>query len=252
MSDQDQRSLLVTVATYNEMENLPRLVDRVLAAVPEAALLIVDDNSPDGTGVWAARRAVDDPRVLHLGRAGKEGLGSAIVAAMRRAIEGKYRYLVNLDGDLSHDPAVIPDLVTAMEPPSAPPVDLVVGSRYVPGGRIEGWPWRRHWMSRSVNWYTRLLLRATLADCSSGFRCYRVSTLARLPLDQIQSTGYAFHEEFLWHLQQAGGRCAEVPITFVDRTHGQSKINWKEAWSALVTIARLGLTPGRSTPGGGS
>jgi dolichol-phosphate mannosyltransferase len=242
MSHPAGRSLLVTVATYNEMENLPRLVEAIFQATEDADLLIVDDNSPDGTGGWAAERAIEDPRVHHLGRPGKQGLGSAIVAAMHRAIDGDYCYLVNLDGDFSHDPAAIPQLVAAMDPPDSPPVDLVIGSRYIPGGRIEGWPWRRHWMSRGVNWYTRLLLRATPADCSSGYRCYRVATLARMPLDQIRATGYAFHEEFLWHLRRAGGTSAEVPITFVDRTRGHSKINLREAAVALATIARLGMT----------
>jgi dolichol-phosphate mannosyltransferase len=249
MSHDSYRDVLVTVATYNEIENLPQLTDQILEATAGAELLVVDDNSPDGTGQWAARRAAEDPRVHHLGRPAKAGLGTAILAAMQRSITQNYRYLVNLDGDFSHDPQQIPQLVAAMDPPNAPAVDLVIGSRYVPGGRIEGWPSRRLWMSRGVNWYTRLMLRTTPADASSGFRCYRVATLARLPLDRIRSSGYAFQEEILWHLQRAGGRCGEVPITFADRTRGKSKINLREALAALYIITSLGVTGGRSRPG---
>jgi dolichol-phosphate mannosyltransferase len=232
---------LVTVATYNEMENLPRLTEQILGVMPDLQLLVVDDNSPDGTGQWAAGRAAEDPRIHHLGRPGKEGLGSAIVAAMRWAIEREYEYLINLDGDFSHDPRQIPQFLEAMEPSGDKPSDLVIGSRYIPGGKIEGWPWRRYWMSRGVNWYTRRMLGTTIADCSSGYRCYRVTTLARMPLDQIRSTGYSFHEEFLWHLAQAGGVCREVPIHFIDRTEGESKINLREGLVALKVIAQLGF-----------
>ena len=233
--------LLVTTATYNEIENLPKLVDAILAAVPQATLLIVDDNSPDGTGRWAAQRASEDARVRVLHRPSKLGLGSAILMAMRVACEQNYQYVVNLDADFSHDPAGIPALLVPFSRQRSTPADVVIGSRYKPGGRIEGWPLRRHLMSRSINAYTRWMLGLSLADCSSGYRAFRTAILQRMELGAIRATGYAFHEEVLWHLKQQNAHIEEVPIVFTDRRHGHSKINLREAFRALSTITRLGL-----------
>ncbi len=236
-----QQRTLVTVATYNEMENLPRLVDEVFLVAPQAHLLVIDDNSPDGTGRWADERAEEDSRVHVLHRPGKLGLGTAIVAGMQYALEHQYDYVLNMDADFSHRPQYIPDLLAAMDRPEGPPVDVAVGSRYVAGGGVEGWPWRRRFMSSSINWYARILLGLPVRDCSGAFRCYRASALAKLNFDAIRSRGYSFQEEILWHLKRQGARFAEVPIVFVDRTAGRSKINTREALLALWIIFVLGL-----------
>ncbi|MBN1591517.1 MAG: polyprenol monophosphomannose synthase [Pirellulales bacterium] len=239
MSHRDQT--LVTVATYNEMDNLPRLVDEIHGALPDAHILVVDDNSPDGTGRWCDARAADDPRLHCLHREGKLGLGTAIVAAMRWAVEHGYRCMLNMDADFSHHPRYLRDLVAGMDPDGGPAVDVMIGSRYVPGGRVEGWPLHRRLMSRAVNLYARCLLGLKPKDCSGAYRCYRVETLARVDFDAIRSRGYSFQEEILWHLGRAGARMGETPITFADRQHGSSKINSAEAFGAIWIIFLLGL-----------
>jgi dolichol-phosphate mannosyltransferase len=237
----EKRAILVTVATYNEIENLPRLVDEVFRLLPEADLLVIDDDSPDGTGRWCDERAAGEPRLRCLHRPGKLGLGTATVAGMRYAVEHGYRYMLNLDADLSHPPRYLPDLLSGMDPPGGPPADVMIGSRYVPGGGIEGWPLHRRWMSRAVNFYARWMLGLPARDCSGAMRCYRVETLARLDFDAIRSRGYSFQEEILWRLKRLGARLGETPIIFVDRRRGASKINAAEALSALWIIFTLGL-----------
>lgn len=228
---------LVSICTYNEIENLPRLVEEVECAAPTVDVLVVDDNSPDGTGRWCSQRAAEDARLTCISRSGKLGLGTAIVAAMRAAIQGDYDYLINMDADFSHDPAAIPRLLELAEGPARP--DLVIGSRYSPGGRIEGWPWTRHAMSRAVNASARLLLGLRVGDCSGGFRCYRVEALRRVPLDELASRGYAIQEEVLWQLVRHGAQVVETPITFVDRRLGSSKISSREAVEAGWRMLRL-------------
>ncbi len=232
---------LVTLATYNEIENLPRLVDALFAVAPDVDILVVDDGSPDGTGAWCDTKAVTEPRFRCLHRAGKLGLGTAIIAAMRDAIEHGYTYVLNMDADFSHDPRHVPALIAGMEgADGAPTADVVIGSRYVTGGGIEGWPLRRHLMSRAVNTYARWMLGLRPNDCSGAFRCYRTSILARMDFGAVRSRGYSFQEEILWHLKRLGAKFDETPITFVDRQHGTSKINSAEAWEALRTILALG------------
>ncbi len=234
-------STLVAVATYNEIENLPRLVDRILEVAPQADVLVVDDRSPDGTGRWCDERAAGEPRLKCLHRPGKLGLGTAIVAAMQYAIDHGYTYVLNMDADFSHPPECISPLLAGMDPPGGPPVDVMIGSRYVPGGRIEGWGAMRHLMSRGVNLYARCLLGLPVKDCSGSFRCYRTSLLAKLDFSELESRGYSFFEEILWRLKRHGARLAETPITFVDRQHGASKIDGREAAAALWILLRLGL-----------
>jgi dolichol-phosphate mannosyltransferase len=231
---------LVTVATYNEMENLPRLADEIFRHAPDAHLLVIDDNSPDGTGRWCDERAAADPRVRCLHREGKLGLGSAIVAGMRYGIEHGYRHVLNMDADFSHDPKYLPDLIGGMDRDGQAIHDVMIGSRYVPGGRIEGWPLKRHLMSRGVNLYSRLLLGLKPRDCSGGYRCYRTALLARLDFAAIRSRGYSFQEEVLWRLKRLGARIGETPITFADRVRGQSKIHSGEAAAAVRIILGLG------------
>lgn len=235
---------LVTLATYNEMENLPRLVDEIFTALPQAHLLVVDDNSPDGTGRWCDERAERDGRLHCLHRAGKLGLGTATIAAMQHAIDGGYDVMVNLDADFSHPPRYLPQLVAGLaerDERGAWRYDVMIGSRYVRGGAIEGWPLKRHVMSRCVNLYARWMLGLAPRDCSGAFRAYRVELLGRLDFAAIRSRGYSFQEEILWLLKRAGARLGEVPITFVERQHGQSKIDAREAYAALGVIFRLGL-----------
>lgn len=231
---------LVTTATYNEIDNLPLLVDEVFRHAPNVDLLVIDDGSPDGTGEWCDRKSQEDPRLRVLHRQGKLGLGTAIVAGMRYAIEHGYRYALNLDADFSHHPKYLPELIAGMDPPGGPPLDVMIGSRYVPGGGIEGWPIKRYLMSRSVNFYARCLLGLKPKDCSGGYRCYRTSRLAELDFDGMLSHGYSFQEEILWMLKRKGCRIGETPIIFVDRIRGSSKINSREAWNALWVIMALG------------
>ncbi len=233
---------LVSIATYNERENLPLLVDAVLTRLPEAHLLVVDDNSPDGTGDWCDAHAENEPRLHCLHRTGKLGLGTAIVAAMQYAAEHDYRFLLNMDADFSHDPRYLPDLLGGMDDAQGEPrVDVMIGSRYVAGGGVENWPLHRRLMSWAVNCYARLLLGLRPRDTSGAYRCYRVSLLRKMDWSQVRSWGYSFQEEILWHLKRLGARMEESPIIFADRRYGSSKKNSREARSALMTLFRLGL-----------
>ncbi len=233
---------LINIATYNEIENLPHLVEEIFRYAPDAHLLVVDDNSPDGTGRWVDELAARDERVHCLHRTGKLGLGTAIMAGMKYAIEHGYRYFLNMDADYSHHPRYLPEIIAAMEPPGAPPIDLVIGSRYIPGGGVENWPFKRIMMSKAVNLYARWLLWLRPQDSSGGYRCYRVQLLGKLNFDEFISTGYSFQQETLWRLKRLGGRFAEVPIMFCDRIKGHSKINMREARRAIAIIARLSVT----------
>lgn len=230
---------LVTVATYNEIENLPRLVEEIFRHLPDAEILVIDDNSPDGTGRWCDETSAREPRLHCLHREGKLGLGTATVAAMRYAIDHDYKYMVNLDADFSHHPRYLPDLLAGMERDE---IDVMIGSRYVPGGGTEGWPLKRRLMSRGVNCYARWLLGLRVRDCSGAFRCFRTDVLRRIDFEAIRSRGYSFQEEILWRLKRCGARFGETPIVFRDRVRGQSKINLREAFSALWIIFSLGLT----------
>lgn len=235
------KQTLVVVATYNERENLPRLVETLFRVVPDADLLVVDDNSPDGTGRWCDEQASRDARLRCLHREGKLGLGTATIAGLRYAVEHGYTYVVNMDADLSHDPRFLPDLLSGMEREGSSAADVVIGSRYVPGGRIEGWPLGRRLISRAVNLYGRALLGLSTKDCSGSFRCYRVERLRELDFDAVGARGYAVFEELLWHLKRLGARFEETPITFTDRQVGTSKVNTREALAAITRITRLGV-----------
>jgi len=232
---------LVTVATYNEMENLPLLVDEIFRYLSDADILVIDDNSPDGTGDWCDRKGSEDPRVFCLHRPGKLGLGTATIAGMKYAIENGYRYMLNMDADFSHPPKYLPNFVAGMDPPGGKAVDVMIGSRRIRGGGVEGWGLKRHLMSRGVNLYSRLLLGLKVTDCSGAFRCYRISLLAKLDFDAVRSRGYSFQEEILWHLKRLGARFGETPFVFPDRQRGQSKIDKREALSALWIIFSLGM-----------
>ncbi len=240
-SNPNTNRTLVTVATYNEMENLPRLVEEVLRHLPQADLLVIDDNSPDGTGEWCDQQSAREPRISCLHRPGKLGLGTAIIAGMKYAIQQGYRYMLNMDADFSHQPKYLPALLAGMDPPDGPPVDVMIGSRYIPGGGVEGWPLKRQLMSRGVNLYARWLLGLSPKDCSGAFRGYRTAVLAKLDFDGIRSRGYSFQEEILWQLKRLGARFGETPIVFLERQRGLSKIDSSEAAAALKIIFALGL-----------
>ena len=183
-SDSDLPTTLVSIATYNERENLPRLVPAILQAVPDATILVVDDNSPDGTGVWCDEFAKSDSRLVCMHRAGKLGLGTAAIAGINYAIENEFDLLVNLDADFSHPPAIIPDLINQLVETGA---DVAIGSRYMPGGNIQGWPWRRKVSSRMVNWLARKGLGLNVSDCSGSFRCYSVAALEEMDVSQLKA-----------------------------------------------------------------
>lgn len=231
--------VLVIAATFNEAENLPGLIAGVLAADPEVQLLVVDDDSPDGTAAGALAAAEAEPRVHALVRKGRRGLGTAIMEGLRLARERGFAVAINIDADSSHDPADIPRLLAALDPVGGPPADVVVGSRRVPGGRTVGWPLARHVTSRLVAFFTRRVLGVPVRDPSSGYRAIRVAILDRL--GQAMTSGYAFHEELLWLVHRTGGRIVEVPMTFRDRTRGASKAGPREILRAsgdLLTLAR--------------
>ena len=234
---------LVAVATYNEIENLPRLVEAIRQTLPDANILVIDDNSPDGTGQWCIEHKSKNVQFDCIVRSGKLGLGSAVQTAMQYAIINKYDYLINMDADFSHSPEKLPELLAAM----LPEIDVAIGSRYVSGGKIEGWPFYRRLMSRAVNGFSRMCLGLPTRDNSGAFRCYRVEMLDRILSEriargEIRSKGYSFFEEILFLLHRGGAKMDEIPITFADRKFGKSKINHREAVKAICIIFHLGLT----------
>ncbi len=233
--------ILVTIATYNEMENLPDVVRGVQRVLPEADLLIVDDNSPDGTGQWVAEQARTDARIHGLHRPHKMGLGSATVAALRYAVEQHYTYVVALDADGSHDPQYIPAMLSKIRGPRGAGPDIVIGSRYVAGGGTSGWPLHRRLMSRAVNGFARVMLGLPVRDCSGAFRVTRVAVLEQVDLASFRSQGYSLFEELLWRFKQASARFEEIPIVFSNRTRGKSKISARESISAVWMLTRLGM-----------
>jgi len=228
---------LVTVATYNEIENLPALTEAIWQVAPHVDILVIDDNSPDGTGRWCDERAAAEPRLACLHRAGKLGLGTATIAGMQYAIEHGYDQVLNMDADFSHHPRYIPAILAGMAG-----ADVSIGSRYCPGGGTKDWPFKRRFMSWAVNTYARCLLGLKPHDTSGAFRCYRSLHLKKLDFRAIQSRGYSFQEEILWRLKRVGARMSETPILFADRERGVSKINQKEALAAIWIIFRLGIT----------
>lgn len=233
--------LLVIVCTYNEMENLPRLVTELEASLPGCHLLVVDDGSPDGTGEWAAGLAAERSDRFCLQRPEKGGLGSATLAGFRWGLDRNYRWIATLDADFSHEPAQMADLFLALESDRSgtPPSDLAIGSRYVRGGKISGWPLSRKAASRLVNLAARLVLAIPARDCSTAMRIYRAETLRRIPLDQIRSRGFGYLEELLYRIVRDGGRIVEVPVHFRDRVAGKSKATILEGWNAVCRILAI-------------
>lgn len=227
---------LVVLPTYNERENIEALIEEVLANAPAANILVIDDSSPDGTADLARTMADKDERISILRRPGKLGLGTAYVAGFKRALAGRYQYVVTMDADFSHHPRHLPAILGEARQPG---VDMVIGSRYVKGGGVVGWGPHRRLLSFGANTFARTTLRLTPHDCTGAYRCYSRRILAALDFETVRSHGYSALIELLWHFRKAGHRIHEVPITFADRELGQSKISRSEITRALTTVLRL-------------
>ncbi len=227
--------VLVGVATYNERGNLAALVAEIRTLIPAAHILVMDDNSPDGTGALADSLAANDSSLHVVHRTGKLGLGTAILAIMRYTIDNQYDLLITMDADFSHHPRYLPDLLRGMDD-----ADVTIGSRYIPGGGTENWPWSRRMMSRAAGWLVRLLLRMPVRDASGNYRCYRVSLLQCANLDDMISHGYSFMQEVLHRCWLAGARFRETPIVFAERRAGRTKAGLGEITRSVWALLRLG------------
>jgi dolichol-phosphate mannosyltransferase len=226
----------MVIPTFNEVENLADVVARLRRCTPEVDVLVVDDSSPDGTGALADRLAAADRQVRVLHRPEKQGLGAAYGEGFRVALDAGYDLIGEMDADGSHQPEQLTLLLAA-----AADADLVIGSRWVPGGRVVNWPWHRRALSRGGNLYTRALLGMGVRDATAGFRVFRRGTLEAIDLDEVQSLGYVFQVELVYRTLEAGLRVREVPIEFVERVRGDSKMTPEVARESLVRITRWGL-----------
>ena len=234
-------SALVLIPTYNERENLPLVVAGVLAHA-FTRVLVIDDGSPDGTGDVADRLATQHPgRVSVMHRSGPRGLGRSYLDGFRAAVGGDSQYVCQMDADLSHDPRFLPALIAS----AAAGAGLTIGSRYMMGGRVENWPMRRMMLSAFANKYIRAATGLRVRDCTSGYRCWRREALAQLPLEKITSDGYAFLVEVTFQAAAAGLFVAEVPIVFVERRQGVSKLSSSVLIESLLTPFRLAIRHGR-------
>lgn len=240
MQDRDLTRAIVVIPTYNEADNLTWLLDRLLTAAPTVDVLIVDDGSPDGTGDIADKRAEIEPRVHVMHRTTKEGLGAAYLAGFAWALERGYDVIGEMDADGSHQPEQLPSLLTALES-----ADLVIGSRYVRGGSVVNWPLSRRLLSVGGNLYIRLLLGVKVRDMTAGFRLFRRATLETIQLDQVESTGYVFQCDLAYRTLRAGLTITEVPIEFIERERGQSKMTAEVANESLKRVTRWGLSERR-------
>lgn len=229
--------VLTIIPTYNELESLPKTLQRLRAAVPASDVLVVDDNSPDGTGQLADSIAADDAQVHVLHRKGKEGLGAAYIAGFKWGLEAGYEILVEMDADGSHQPEQLPQLLEAVEQGA----DLAMGSRWVQGGSVVNWPLYRQAISRVGSTYARLMLGLKIKDVTGGYRAFRRSTLEKLNLDQVDSVGYGFQVDLAWRVAKMGLRIEERPITFVERELGASKMSGNIVVEAMINVTRWGL-----------
>ncbi len=227
--------VLVIIPTFNERENLPRILDRLRAAVPTASVLVVDDGSPDGTGDIADERAGADPMIAVLHRTEKNGLGPAYFAGFEWGLAHGFGVLVEMDADGSHAPEQLPRLLGALDH-----ADLVIGSRYVPGGSVVNWPKRREVLSKGGNLYSRLALGVGVKDITAGYRAYRAAVIEAIPMDQVASHGYCFQVDLAWRTIRGGFRVVEVPITFTEREIGVSKMSGGIVREALLKVTWWG------------
>jgi dolichol-phosphate mannosyltransferase len=231
----DERRVLVIIPTYNERDNIGPITRRVLAAVPDANVLVVDDRSPDGTGRLADDLAAADPRVRVLHRTEKAGLGAAYIAGFDWGLDAGYTVLVEMDADGSHAPEQLPTLLAALRH-----ADLVLGSRWIPGGQVVNWARRREFLSRAGNLYTRMALGIELRDATGGYRAYRREVLEAIDYAAVASEGYCFQVDLAWRALRAGFRVAEVPITFAERERGESKMSGAIVREALWRVTEWG------------
>jgi dolichol-phosphate mannosyltransferase len=229
--------VVIVMPTYNERQNLEIMASRIREAVPDADLLVVDDNSPDGTGDLADKLAEKDPHVQVMHRTEKAGLGRAYVAGFTWALEGGYDLIVEMDADGSHRPEDLPKLLAAVDQ-----ADAVIGSRYVPGGTVVNWPKSREFLSKGANIYNRIMLGVRVRDATGGFRVYRAATLRKIDLNGIESAGYCFQIDMTLRVLQGGMEIKEVPITFVERERGASKMSNTVIIEAFTRVARWGLS----------
>lgn len=227
---------LVVVPTYNEADGISELLDLAREALPSASFLVVDDSSPDGTGEIVTKIAECDDRVQLLSRSSKEGLGRAYVAGFKEGLQQGFTRFIEMDADLSHDPADLPRLVAVTET-----ADIAIGSRYVKGGAVSGWSRGRHLLSMSANAYAFLLLGIGVVDSTSGFRCYRREVLEALELETISSEGYAFQVEMVFRARRAGFEITEIPIVFRERSQGKSKMSKQIVLEGMLWVTRNGL-----------
>ena len=236
MSASDIGKVLVVIPTYNELENLPIIVAGVRAAAPEVQILIADDNSPDGTGEVADGLAAKDTAVQVLHRANKSGLGAAYLEAFQWAKTNGFDVVVEMDADGSHSPTDLVKILAALTDS-----DVVLGSRWVKGGQVVNWPRSRELLSRGGNLYTRLWLGIPIKDATGGFRAYRMTAMAKLDISKVESQGYCFQVDMAWRAVRSGLRVIEVPITFVEREFGESKMNQAIVKEALWRVTQWGL-----------
>lgn len=234
---------IVIVPTYNERSNLPRLVERIMSVEPTFDVLVVDDNSPDGTGAVADELAAAYPAVHTLHRPRKEGLGRAYVAGFKWSLARGYQYLCQMDADLSHSPEALPAFLEA-----AQQYDLVLGSRYLGGIRVLDWDMTRLLISSFGNWYARAITGLPFSDLTGGFKCYARKVLETIDLDQVRSIGYAFQIEMTWWAVRRGFRVGEIPIIFNGRDHGETKFSRAILWEAVWTVWKLRLGIIRNAP----
>jgi len=238
--------IVIVMPTYNERQNLESIAGRVRAALPEADLLVVDDNSPDGTGDIADKLAEADSHVQVMHRTDKAGLGKAYIAGFGWALERGYDVIMEMDADGSHQPEHLPALVSALAIDGQPiegkqGADLSIGSRWVRGGRVVNWPRSREVLSRGANVYIQVMLGLGVRDATAGFRAYRAATLRKISLEQVESTGYCFQVDLTRRVAAAGLRIVEVPITFVEREHGASKMSNSIILEAFWRVAQWGV-----------
>jgi len=240
---------VVVIPTYNERDNLERLARQILSQDPAIHLLVVDDNSPDGTGALADRLAAETGRLSVLHRAGKLGLGSAYREGFRLALDMGADFVVQMDADFSHDPSILPVFFESMRE-----YDLVIGSRYLNGVSVVNWPLRRLMLSYFASVYTRVITGLTISDCTSGFKCFRRSALEAIDLGRVRSDGYSFQIEMNYRCVERGFRVTEVPIIFIDRHAGSSKMSKRIVREAVLMVwkLKLGSLAGRLLPKGRS
>ncbi|UCF64345.1 MAG: polyprenol monophosphomannose synthase [bacterium] len=237
MTDKNTKSLVI-IPTYNERNNVPKVLDEILKlSVKDLDVLIIDDNSPDGTAEVVKKYSQKHPGILLKERQGKLGLGTAYIAGFEYAIEHKYDYIFEMDADLSHDPKVIPEFLKKIQD-----ADLVIGSRYLTGVNVINWPLMRLFISVMASKYTRIITGLPLHDCTSGFKCFRREVLEKIPLEDVSSSGYSFQIEMNFKAWKRGFKIREIPIIFYDRTEGSSKMSKKIIVEAIFMVWKLKIS----------